>query len=53
MKTLEEIKKEVANKYGEEYFDVLFESEIIVGDFEQARKLWKEVGDMYINQFVE
>jgi hypothetical protein len=51
MKTIEEIKKEVANECAEEHFDVIFESEILVGDYQQARKLWNEVGKRYIDQF--
>lgn len=50
-KTIDEIKKDVAKQCAEEHFDVIFESEILVGDYEQARKLWNEVGDRYIKQF--
>lgn len=51
MKTLEDIKNEVAKECAEEHFDVIFEAEILVGDYEQARRLWNEVGDRYIKQF--
>lgn len=51
MRTLDEIKLEVAKECGEEHFDVIFESEIMVGDFEQAKRLWDEVGKRYIRQF--
>lgn len=51
MKTIDEIKKEVAKECAEEHFEVIFEAEILVGDYEQARRLWKEVGDRYIKQF--
>ena len=51
MKTIEEIKKEVANECIEEHFEVIFEAEIMAGDYEQARRLWNEVGDRYIKQF--
>ncbi len=51
MKTIDEIKIEVANECGEEHFDVIFEAEISVGDYEEARRLWNEVGDRYIKQF--
>ncbi len=52
-KTIEEIKKEVAKECFEDEFDIIFEAEILVGDFETARRLWREVGDRYINQFIE
>lgn len=51
MKTIDEIKKEIAKEYAEEHFEVIFEAEISVGDYEQARRLWNEVGDRYIKQF--
>ena len=51
MKTIDQIKKEVAKECAEEHFEVIFEAEIIVGDYEQARRLWNEVGDRYIKQF--
>jgi len=37
MKTIDEIKKEVAKECAEEHFEVIFEAEISVGDYEQAR----------------
>jgi len=49
--TIDEIKKEVAKECAEEHFEVIFEAEISVGDYEQARRLWNEVGDRYIKQF--
>lgn len=51
MKTIDEIKKEVAKECAEEHFEVIFEAEIIAGDYEQARRLWNGVGDRYIKQF--
>lgn len=51
MKTIDEIKKEVAKECAEEHFEVIFEAEISVGDYKQARRLWNEVGDRYIKQF--
>ena len=51
MKTIDEIKKEVAKECGEEHFDLIFKGEIIIGDYGQARRLWNEVGNRYINQF--
>ena len=51
MKTIDEIKKEIAKECAEEHFEVIFEAEISVGDYEQARRLWNEVGDRYIKQF--
>lgn len=51
MKTIEQIKRDIAIECGEENFDLIFESEILVGDYEQARKLWNEVGNRYINQY--
>jgi hypothetical protein len=51
MKTIDEIKKEVAKECAEEHFEVIFEAEIMVGDYETARRLWNEVGDRYIKQF--
>ncbi len=35
----------------EEHFEVIFDAEISVGDYEQARRLWNEVGERYIRQF--
>jgi len=52
-KTIEEIKKEVAKECVEEHFEVIFEAEIAVGDYETARALWRRVGDRYIDQFIE
>lgn len=51
MKTINEIKKDIAEECAEEHFEVLFEAEIEVGDYETARKLWNEVGDRYVKQF--
>lgn len=51
MKTIDEIKKEVASECAEEHFDVIFEEEINVGDYEEALRIWNEVGNRYINQF--
>ena len=51
MKTIDEIKKEVAKECAEEHFEVIFDAEISVGGYEQARRLWNEVGDRYIKQF--
>lgn len=51
MKTIDEIQQEVAREYAEEYFEVIFETKISIGDYEQARRLWNEVGDRYIKQF--
>jgi len=51
MKTIDEIKEEVAAKCAEEHFEVIFEAEIDVGNYEQARRLWNEVGTKYIKQF--
>ena len=31
--------------------EVIFEAEISAGDYEQARRLWNDVGDRYIKQF--
>jgi hypothetical protein len=53
MKTIDQIKKDVAKECAEEHFDVIFEAEIMVGDYEQARRLWDEVGNRYIKQFEE
>lgn len=52
MKTIEEIKKEVAKECGEEHFEVIFEAEIDCGDYNQAKRLWEMVGDRYIKQFM-
>lgn len=51
MKTIDEIKKEIAKECVEEHFEVIFEAEIMAGDFEQARRLWNAVGERYIRQF--
>ncbi|MGG5486278.1 hypothetical protein [Gaetbulibacter sp. PBL-D1] len=51
MKSIDEIKKEVANECGEEHFEVLFDSEISVGDYKTARKLYDTVLDRYFKQF--
>lgn len=51
METIEQIKKQVAKECAEEHFEVIFEAEIMAGDFEQARRLWNEVGDRYVRQF--
>jgi len=51
IKTIEEIKNEIAKECVEDYFEVIFNAEISVGDYEQAKKLWNEVGERYINQF--
>ena len=53
IKTIEEIKKEVAKECAEEHFEVIFEAEIMCGDFKTAEWLWNEVGKRYINQFKE
>lgn len=50
-KTIEEIKKEVAKECSEEHFDVIFEAEVMAGDFNNAQLLWNEVGRRYIEQF--
>ena len=52
MKTIDEIKKEVAKECAEEHFDLLFDSEIEVGDYETARKLYYDVIDRYIGQYI-
>lgn len=51
MKTLEEIKKEVASECFEEHFDVLLQSEIDVGDYVIARALLIDVANRYVDQF--
>jgi CxxC motif-containing protein len=51
IKTIEQIKKEIALECVEEHFEVIFEAEIMVGDFDAAERLWNEVGKRYINQF--
>ena len=51
MKTIDEIKKEIAIECGENHFDVLFHAEMSVGDYEQARLLYIQVIDRYIAQF--
>ncbi len=51
MKTIEDIKKEVAKECAEKHFEVIFEAEISVGNYEQALRLWNEVGNRYIKQF--
>jgi len=51
--TIDEIKKEVAQECSEDNFEVLFEAEITVGDYDTAKSLWKSVGDRYVYQFME
>ena len=51
MKTIQQIKKEIAKECGEKHFEVLFESEISVGDYTTALKLWNRIGKRYIQQF--
>lgn len=51
MKSIDEIKKEIAKECGEEHFDVIFECEIQIRDYKTAKKLWNEVGRRYIKQF--
>ena len=53
MKTIDEIKKEVAKECGEDHFEVLLEAEISIEDFETARMLLRTVADRYVNQFIE
>jgi hypothetical protein len=51
MKTIEEIKKEIAEECGEKHFDILVETEMSVGDYEQAKKLLMELENRFIDQF--
>lgn len=51
IKSIDKIKKEIALECAEEHFDVLFEEEINIGDYNTARSLWNEIGDRYIKQF--
>jgi hypothetical protein len=51
MKEIDEIKKQIAKECGEEHFDVIFETEISIGNYTQAKKLWNEIGERYIKQF--
>lgn len=51
MKTIDDIKKELASECAEEHFEVIFEAEIMCGDYDQAKRLWNEVGNRYVAQF--
>ena len=51
MKTLEQIKKEVAKDTGESDFDFIFETEISIGDYKTAKMLWDNVFYKYVYQF--
>lgn len=53
MKTIDEIKSEVAKECGEKHFDVLIQAELSIGDLRTARKLYDTVLDRFFNQFNE
>lgn len=50
-KTLDEIRKEVAQECAEEHFEVLIQAEEMVGDYEQVRRLLVTVANRYADQF--
>lgn len=52
MKTLEQIKKELAKEIGEDSgIDFMVEAECDVGDYDAARSLWMEVINRFIKQY--
>jgi len=53
MKTIEEIKKEVANECAEEHFEVLLDAELSVGNLKMAKRLLTQVVERYIAQYAE
>ncbi len=54
MKTLEEIKAEIAKEIGEPNgFDFQFEEEVQVGDYVTAKALYSDLIDRYIKQFMQ
>jgi len=53
MKSIEEIKKEVANERSEENFEVLLDAEISAGDLKTAKRLLMKVVERYIAQYTE
>ena len=53
MKSIEEIKKEIANECGEDHFEVQLDAEISAGDLKTAKRLLMKVVERYIAQYTE
>ena len=53
MKSIEEIKKEIANECAEDNFEVLLDAELSAGDLKTAKRLLIQVVERYIAQYAE